>query len=58
MYDYEKGMLAAHTLFQVKSPALIAHAIKVYESLHFVFECGWCELTHADCPDRMEPGLN
>ena len=21
-------------------------------------ECGWCELTHADCPDRMEPYLN
>ena len=21
-------------------------------------ECGWCELTSADCPDRMEPGLN
>ena len=21
-------------------------------------ECGWCELTKADCPDRMEPGLN
>ncbi len=21
-------------------------------------ECGWCELTLADCPDRMEPGLN
>ena len=35
-----------------------ADARKVYESLHFVFECGWCELTHADCPDRMEPGLN
>ena len=21
-------------------------------------ECGWCELTKADCSDRMEPGLN
>ena len=21
-------------------------------------ECGWCELTHADCPDRVEPELN
>ena len=21
-------------------------------------ECGWCELTSADCPDRVEPGLN
>ena len=21
-------------------------------------ECGWCELTPADCPDRMESGLN
>ena len=21
-------------------------------------ECGWCELTTADCPDRMEPCLN
>ena len=21
-------------------------------------ECGWCELTSADCPDRMEPELN
>ena len=21
-------------------------------------ECNWCELTHADCSDRMEPGLN
>ena len=28
-YDYEKGMPAAHTLFQVKSLALIAHARKV-----------------------------
>ena len=27
--DYEKGMPATHTLFQVKSPALIAHARKV-----------------------------
>ncbi len=21
-------------------------------------ECGWCELTSADCSERMEPGLN
>ena len=28
--DYEKGMPAAHTLFQVKSLALIANARKVY----------------------------
>ena len=21
-------------------------------------ECGWCELTHADCPDRVEPCVN
>ena len=21
-------------------------------------ECNWCELTHGDCPDRMEPELN
>ena len=27
--DYEKGMPAAHTFFQVKSPALIAQARKV-----------------------------
>ena len=32
--DYEKGMPAAHTFFQVKSLALIADARKVSESLH------------------------
>ena len=32
--DYEKGMPAAHTLFQVKSLALIANARKVCISLH------------------------
>ena len=21
-------------------------------------ECGWCDVTSADCPDRMEPELN
>ena len=21
-------------------------------------ECGFCELTHGDCPDRVEPCLN
>jgi hypothetical protein len=21
-------------------------------------ECGWCELTSADCSDRVEPELN
>ena len=26
-----------------------------YESLRFLSECNWCELTSADCPDRMEP---
>ena len=35
MNDYEKGMRRRHTLFQVKSLALIANARKVYESLHF-----------------------
>ena len=34
--DYEKGMPAAHTLFQVKSLALIANARKVCKSLHFL----------------------
>ena len=29
MNDYEKGIPAAHTFFQVKSLALIAHARKV-----------------------------
>ena len=33
-------------------------AINYHESLHFLFECHWYELTSADCPDRMEPGLN
>ena len=33
--DYEKGMPAAHTLFQVKSLALIPDARKYHESLHF-----------------------
>ena len=32
---YEKGMPAAHTLFQVKSLALIANARKHSISLHF-----------------------
>ena len=32
--DYEKGMPAAHTLFQVKSLALIADAIKYCNFLH------------------------
>ena len=35
-----------------------ADARKVYESLHFLSECYWYELTSADCPDRMEPYLN
>ena len=52
--DYEKGMPAAHTLFQVKSLALIANARKYYKSLHFLSECHWCELTSADCPDRVD----
>ena len=33
-YSYEKGMPAAHTLFQVKSLALIADAIKYLLLLH------------------------
>ncbi len=37
-------------LWQSKSSAR-----KYHESLHFVFECGWCELTSADCPDRIDP---
>ena len=24
----------------------------------FLSECHWCGLTSADCPDRVEPGLN
>ena len=32
--------------------------MKYHESLHFLSECHWYELTSADCPDRMEPGLN
>ena len=43
MYDYEKGMPAAHTLFQVKSPALIAHAIKVHELLRCSPEAVECD---------------
>ena len=34
------------------------NAIKYHESLHFLSECHWCELTSADCSERMEPGLN
>ena len=34
MNDYEMGMPAAHTHFQVKSLALIANARKYHESLH------------------------
>ena len=30
-------------------------ARKYCKRLHFVFECGWCELTSADCPDRIDP---
>ena len=33
-------------------------ARKYYESLHFLFECHWYELTSAYCPNRVEPGLN
>ena len=40
--DYGNGMPAAHTLFQVKSLALIANARKYHERLHF--------------PDRSVPG--
>ena len=32
-----------------------ADAMKYYESLRFLSECNWCELTSADCPDRIEP---
>ena len=32
--DYEKGMPAAYTVFQVKGLALIANARKYRESLH------------------------
>ena len=28
------------------------------KSLHFLSEYHWCELTSADCPDRVEPELN
>ena len=34
------------------------NAIKYHESLHFLAECHWYELTSADSPDRVEPGLN
>ena len=30
-------------------------ATKYHVSLRFLSECNWCELTSADCPDRMEP---
>ena len=36
MNDYEKGMPAAHTLFQVKGLALIANARKVGVLLHSI----------------------
>ena len=26
--------------------------------MHFLSECHWYELTSADCPDRVEPGVN
>ena len=29
-----------------------------HESLHFLSKCHWYELTSADCPDRVEPGVN
>ena len=58
MNDHEKGVPAAHTLFQVKGLALIANARKYHESLHFLSECHWYELTSADCPDRVEACVN
>ena len=32
-----------------------SYATFYHVSLRFLSECNWCELTSADCPDRMEP---
>ena len=40
-------------LWQSKSSAR-----KYHESLHFLSECHWYELTSADCPDRVEACVN
>ena len=34
------------------------NAIKYHGSLHFLSECHWYELASADCPDRVEAGVN
>ena len=34
------------------------YARKYHESLHFLSECHWYELTSADCPDRVEACVN
>ena len=36
----------------------LEYARKYHESLHFLFESHWYELTSADCPDRVKPELN
>ena len=48
--DYEIGVKAIHTHFR--------ECKKIPFSLYFLSECHWCELTPADCPDRVEPGVN
>ena len=46
------------TTKQTTAMSPISDARKYHESLHSLSEGHWYELTHADCPDRMEPGLN
>ena len=43
------------TCVKLEQQPFHSSARKYHERLHFVFECGWCELTSADCPDRIEP---
>ena len=51
--------IAADTLRDnSQDKAIDGDARKYHESLHFLFECHWYELTSADCPDRVEPELN
>ena len=40
-----------------RTNTLKSDARKYYESLHFLSEWHWYELTSADCHDRVEPEL-
>ena len=53
----EKPTASRTRSFARESP-LKADARKYCKSLHSLSEYHWYELTSADCPDRVEPGLN